>query len=173
MEKMKTKKTERGRIATRIKTLIEISEFLYPILEPRVIENSIILCYTIIVNTKERGDIAVGEGINFFLKNGYEVSLPIGDKRHYDFLVEKEGKIYRVQVKYAGIQKAKGQCRVGLRITGGNQSFHYAKKYTKDAFDLLFVYTERGEKFILPWKEVTCRNEITIENNKYKVYKLS
>ncbi|MCL4400014.1 group I intron-associated PD-(D/E)XK endonuclease [Patescibacteria group bacterium] len=124
------------------------------------------------MNTKERGDIAVGEAINYFLKNGYEVSLPIGDKRHYDFLIEKEGKINRIQVKFAGIQKTKNQCRVGLRITGGNQSFHYAKKYPDDAFDFLFVYTERDEKYLLPWKEVTCRNEITIENKKYKMYNL-
>ncbi len=125
------------------------------------------------MNTKERGDVAVGEAINHFLKNGYEVSLPIGDKRHYDFLVEKGGQISRVQVKFAGFQKAKNQCRIALRITGGNQSFHYAKKYAEDAFDLLFAYTERGERYLLPWKEVTCRNEVAIENKKYEVYKLS
>jgi hypothetical protein len=78
-------------------------------------------------------------------------------------VVEKDGVLQKVQVKFAGLYSKGGVCKVGLRITGGNQSFSYTKKYTNNAFDLLFVYTEKGEQYLIPWKEVTSRNELSIE----------
>lgn len=123
------------------------------------------------MNTKERGDSAVGQAINFFMNNGYEVCLPIGDKRDFDLVVEKNGLLQKVQVKYAGLYSKSGVCKVGLRITGGNQSFNYSKKYTKDAFDLLFVYTAKGERYLLPWNKITFRNELSIETEKYRMYR--
>jgi hypothetical protein len=124
------------------------------------------------VNTKERGDIAVGQAISFYLGNGYEVCLPVGDKRHYDLIVEKNNVLQRVQVKYAGFYNRNDRCRAGLRITGGNQSYNYAKKYTDEAFDTLFVYTERGERYTIPWKELKCRTELTIDDKKYTKYRV-
>lgn len=124
------------------------------------------------MNTKEKADIAVGRAISYYLGSGYEVCLPIGDKRDYDFLIEKSGKIERVQVKYSWLSKVKNKCLVGLRITGGNQSFNYSKKYGDDAFDILFVYTERNESYAIPWDVIDCRNELTVECDKYKTYKI-
>ncbi|HAT68306.1 MAG: hypothetical protein A2481_01900 [Candidatus Yonathbacteria bacterium RIFOXYC2_FULL_47_9] len=123
------------------------------------------------MNTKERGDLAVGQAINFFIKNKYEVCLPIGDKRDYDLVVEKNGKLEKVQVKYAGLYGRSKTCKVGLRITGGNQSYSYAKKYKNDSFDILFVYTEKGEIYVIPWNKLSARNELSIETKKYSIYK--
>jgi hypothetical protein len=124
------------------------------------------------VNTKSKGDIAVGNAIRYYITSGYEVSLPIGDKREYDFIVEKDGLLSKVQVKYAGLYKDSNSCKVGLRITGGNQSFNYSKKYSNDSFDILFVYTEKGDSYSIPWKNITSRNEINIEHSKYSEYKV-
>lgn len=124
------------------------------------------------MNTKERGDRALGNAIHYYISQGYEVCLPIGDKRAYDLVIEKNGVLARVQVKYAGFYKGKNKCLVGLRITGGNQSYNYAKKYNDDAFDLLFVYTERGERYSVPWCELTIRSEISIEHTKYQKHKV-
>jgi len=98
--------------------------------------------------------------------------LPIGDKREYDLIVEIAGKLSRVQVKYAGLYRNRSTCKVALRTTGGNQSLHYSKTYLDDSFELLFVYTAKGARYILPWEEVTARNELSIENIKYNRYKI-
>jgi len=124
------------------------------------------------MNSKEKGDIAIAHAISYYISNGFEVCLPIGDKRHYDFIIEKDAILKKVQVKFAGFYKGKERCIAGLRITGGNQSYSYAKKYKDDAFDLLFIYTEQGEKYQFPWKEVICRNSIVVDIPKYKRYKL-
>jgi hypothetical protein len=136
----------------------------------KYINNSDILCYNSVVITKEKGDLAIGRAIHYFLSSGYEVCLPIGDKRTYDMLVETGGRIQKVQVKYAGLYSRNNQCKVGLRTTGGNQSYYYAKKYTDSEFDILFVYTAKSASYLIPWGEVKARNELSIEHIKYQKY---
>ena len=121
---------------------------------------------------KQKGDVALGQAISYFLTNGYEVCLPIGDKRSYDLVIEKGNALSRVQVKYAGLYPGKTTCRAALRVMGGNQSYHYAKKYGNDDFDYLFVHTAKGENYFLPWPEVVIRSEISIEAPKYSSYKV-
>lgn len=123
-------------------------------------------------NTKLKGDIALTQAIAWFIKEKYEVLLPIGDKRDYDFVVEKDNTLKKVQVKFAGIYK-NGKCKAGLRITGGNQSFKTIRKYSDNAFDFLFIYSEKDTKFCIPWSELLFRNELTIDDKKYIKYQVS
>lgn len=125
------------------------------------------------LKSKEKGDLAVASAIHYFMTNGYEVCLPIGDKKDYDIIVEQDNNLYKVQIKFAGIYSRNGQCKVGLRITGGNQSYNTAKKYGNAAFDFLYVYTEKKQIFLLPWNKVMARNEISIEHMKYQRYNVS
>lgn len=126
--------------------------------------------------TKEKGDIAVANAIHYFTIASDEVCLLIliGDKRNYDLLVEKDYVLQSVQVKFAGLYPSRdNKCHVALRITGGNQSFKTAKRYTDNAFDLLYVYTEKDEQYLLPWPKITARNEIAIEHLKYQRYNVT
>jgi len=119
---------------------------------------------------KEKGDLALAQAINYFISAGYEVCLPIGDRKSWDMIVEKEESLHRVQVKYAGAYSRGGKCKAGLRITGGNQSYYTAKKYKENDFDLLFVFSEKNQRYCIPWKDVLVRNELTVEDIKYQKY---
>ena len=121
---------------------------------------------------KEKGDIAAANAISYFMTNGYEVCLPIGDKRPYDLVVELDGNLYRVQVKYAGWYTGDKKHKAALRTMGGNQSNHTIKKYGDNDFDLLFVYVENCRKFLIPWKELKIRNSLAIEASKYSSYEV-
>ncbi len=121
---------------------------------------------------KEKGDLALGQAISYFMLSGYEVCLPIGDKRSWDIIVEKDGALRKVQIKYAGLYSRDRKCKAGLRITGGNQSYYTAKKYSDNDFELLFIYTEKGEKYCIPWSEITIRSELTVEDKKYQKYRV-
>ena len=122
--------------------------------------------------TKANGDLAVAYAIHYYTVNDYEVCLPIGDKRPYDLIIEKNSELKRVQVKYAGYYKSVNQYKIALRITGGNQSWNTAKKYLDNDFDELFIYTGSNRMFLIPWGEVTARNELNIENSKYSCYEV-
>lgn len=121
---------------------------------------------------KEKGDLAVANAIHYYMTNGYEVCLPVGDKRPYDLIVEINGLLKRVQVKYAGYYSGIKQHKVALRITGGNQSFNSYKKYGDNDFEELFVYAANNRKYLIPWSKITARNELNIENIKYSEYEI-
>lgn len=123
------------------------------------------------MNSKQKGSIAVAQCIAKLYELGYEVLLPIGDRNSYDLVFDDGKKLNKVQVKFAG-KRSRGSYRAGLRITGGNQSYNYAKKYLDDAFDYLFVYAEDGKSYLIRWSEINVRNEITIDDKKYQKYKI-
>jgi hypothetical protein len=123
------------------------------------------------MNTKQKGSLAVAQCITRLYECGYEVLLPVGDRMHYDLAFDDGKKIRTVQVKYAGMN-VKGKCVAGLRITGGNQSYNYAKKYTDKAFDYIYVYTAKKDHFLIKWNDIKVRNELKIEAKKYLKYKI-
>ena len=121
---------------------------------------------------KDKGDLAVANAITYFMSNGYEVCLPIGDKKPYDLVVEQDGNLFRVQVKYAGYYTGAGRHKAALRTMGGNQSFYTAKKYKKSDFDLLFIFVANGRKFLLPWNQIDNTNSLSIEASKFSGYEV-
>lgn len=134
--------------------------------------HSNILCYIRSMKPKEKGDLAAANAISYFMTNGYEVCLPIGDKRPYDLVVEQDGRLNRVQVKYAGWYSGDRKYKAALRTMGGNQSFHSIKKYADNDFDLLFIYVENGRKFLIPWVQLSNRNSVSIEAGKFSKYEV-
>jgi hypothetical protein len=122
------------------------------------------------MKSKEKGDLGTAKAISHYMGNGYEVLLPIGDKRPYDLVVENDGKLQKVQCKYTTHKSKQGNFCVGLRITGGNQSFHTVKKYEEGDFDLLFAATEEGDYYEIPMK-LLPKSELTL-GKKFEDYKL-
>jgi len=121
------------------------------------------------MNSKYKGSLAVAHCVAKLYNLGYEVLFPFGDRNSYDLVFDDGKKLNKVQVKFAG-KRSKGNHRAGLRITGGNQSFNYVKKYNDNAFDYLFVYTQDGRSYLISWKEIKIRNEISIDDKKYQKY---
>ncbi len=120
-------------------------------------------------NSKHKGSVAVAKCIAKLYSMGYEVLLPIGDRNSYDLVFDDGKNLYRVQVKYAGLT-TKGKCIAGLRITGGNQSYNYAKKYGDNEFDYLFVLTSDNKEYLMKWQDLKIRNELSISAKKYQKY---
>jgi len=121
------------------------------------------------MNTKEKGDFAVSQSIGKFYSMGFEVAMPIGDRKPYDLIIDNGEELFKVQVKYAG-KSSRSKHVAYLRITGGNQSFNYAKKYKDDDFDYLYIYTADNRHYLIKWREIKVRNAINIDDKKYQKY---
>jgi len=124
------------------------------------------------MNSKTKGDWALSKAIAYFMEAGYEVLLPIGDKRPYDLVIEKDGKLQKVQCKYTSHKSKYGVYLAPLRVMGGNRSSgNTAKKYNKEDFDLLFVYTEMGSKYCIPFCDIEATNSMSLgkDADKYKL----
>lgn len=121
------------------------------------------------MNSKQKGSLAVSQCIAKLYLLGYEVLLPIGDRKPYDLVFDDGNNLNRVQVKYAG-KSSRNRFVAYLRVTGGNQSFNYAKKYKQNDFDYLYVFTGDKRHFLIKWNEVKARNQIVVDDLKYQKY---
>lgn len=121
------------------------------------------------MSTKEKGDLAVAKAIAYFVEQGCEVLLPIGDKKKYDLVIDYEGQLLKVQCKYSSAKRRNGSFEVQLRVCGGN-SGRVIYRYEKTDFDFLFVHTEDKKSYLIPSNELT-NSTITVgkKRSKYEV----
>lgn len=125
------------------------------------------------MKSKQKGDLAVAKAIARYTELGYEILLPIGDKRPYDMVLEdEEGNLLKVQCKYTSYKSKHGVFAAPLRVMGGNRSSgNSSKKYTKEDFDILFVLTSEGSEYSIQFSEVKATTQINLgkEVDKWRV----
>jgi hypothetical protein len=125
------------------------------------------------MKTKQKGDIALSKAISHFVDSGYEILLPLGDRRPYDLVVELEdGTLKKVQCKYTSSKSTYGRYVVSLRVAGGNQTRYKAVKYNKEDFDIIFVYTGAKEIYVIPFSEIKATSSFKL-NEDWDKWKIS
>lgn len=113
------------------------------------------------LSTKQRGNVTEVECMLAFLKLGYNVLTPYGDCERYDFVVDIQGKLYKVQVKsandnhiqdgYIGFQTANKTTREGTFVR---------HTYTKAEIDY-FMTSYDGKCYLIPVQECsTCEKRL-------------
>ena len=111
------------------------------------------------MNTKQKGDIAVSQAIAYYVSCGYEILIPLGDRKPYDLVIDTGERLEKVQVKYTSTDVA------GLRTHGGNKSGNSIKRYDSESFDRLFVYQATTKRrFDIPWAQTKARSSISVKN---------
>ena len=80
-----------------------------------------------IQDTKKLGDLSEMEAAMFAIKQGIEVSKPIGDRYRYDQIWDINGKLLRIQVKSPHISNGAVEvnCKSMSRIKGKSVSHPY------------------------------------------------
>ena len=111
------------------------------------------------------------------VKEGFTVSQPFGDDAPYDFLIEKSGTIYRIQVKSVSkldTSSGNGSTKpiAKFRIYRGDKSKR--KLYHRDSIDYYALYCFEIDTFwVVPIVKVinqTCVS-IGLNGSKYDSYK--
>lgn len=114
------------------------------------------------MNTNAKGNIALGWAIAYFTNNLYTVSLPLNDSQCYDLIIEKNGVLQTVQVKYSGELARNGiDYKCTLKTTSGT-SRDKLYSIVDTIVDLLFCYCSNGDIYIIPVKEITNVNSVTL-----------
>lgn len=126
------------------------------------------------MNSRKIGDIGLGAAIAWFTANAYTVAVPLTDTQAYDLIVEKDRRLFTVQVKYTN-HKQPGSKRVS-----GTTPFHFhcdlsttsrprrgATKYQrvlmdKTFIDLLFVVTGTGTRYLIPVSSLTVSTHLKL-----------
>ena len=94
----------------------------------------------------EKSELAVASEL---IAQGYGVSFPFGHNHQYDLIVDKDGSLYRIQVKTAKHEE-------GNRYYIQADADHYDKTYV----DLLAGYSEvEGDIFFIPVVEASGKRQ--------------
>lgn len=94
-------------------------------------------------NTQRKGDYAVARTVGSFTKRGWDVSIPLTESAHYDLIVDAEGELKRVQVKYTSTEA------VDLRRVHSNSKGYVIKKSKDNSYDWLYILTAREEEYLI------------------------
>ena len=92
------------------------------------------------INWKTFGDIGEAIVIAEAIKKGYTVSIPFGDNKKYDLIIERNGKLEKIQVKY---HSGNG---IFIRVDCCYNKGYKPKKYTGKDIDAIIVYDAYTKK---------------------------
>lgn len=119
---------------------------------------------------KEIGNAALSMAIAYFGSNGYVVSVPLNDTQDYDLVVDKDGKLQKVQVKGTNRRGTGNAYTIGLRTISGTTRQAYKTVIDTDV-DLLFCLCGDGTMYLIPKEDVANRCEINLSKEKRKYSK--
>jgi hypothetical protein len=108
-------------------------------------------------NSSKQGDIGESKAIYEYTKLGYTVSRTIFDSAKYDLIIERNGKLKRVQVKTTTTRKHNNYV-VDLRTSYRN----YSKPRSKNDYDVLFVLAKDGTCWSIPLNDIDNKTTITL-----------
>lgn len=114
-------------------------------------------------NSKQQGDIGLGSCIAFFSSKCYVVSIPLTDSQDYDLVIEENGKLKKVQVKTTSFKINNKYYNFNLSVKGGNRtSKGSVKHFDNTKVDYIFVLCDNGIRYLIPSKEVSAKNCVTL-----------
>ncbi|MCA9347155.1 hypothetical protein KC930_01070 [Candidatus Saccharibacteria bacterium] len=93
--------------------------------------------------TQRKGDYAVTRAIASFTRVGCDVSLPITESAAYDIVVDAQGILYRVQVRYFSGKE------VDLRRIHSNSTGYIVKKTASNAYDWLYMLGTDDKEYLI------------------------
>lgn len=105
-------------------------------------------------------------------REGWTVSVPIGNCSDYDLVADDGTGVHRVQVKTTRFLRG-NRWDVALATRGGNQSWNrVAKRFSASRCDFLYVHTARGRRWFIPAGAVEGETMIRLGGPKYEPYEV-
>lgn len=98
-----------------------------------------------VAKTKTKGDLGVGMIIVDALKKHYKVAIPLSEDSDYDLIVDRNGKLEKVQCKYTE-SNGKVICAYCYTIIGRSSGGYRRKKYTQKMIDWLAIYDKTTDR---------------------------
>ena len=109
--------------------------------------------------TSKRKGILTEERLKlWFLEQGFSVSVPIGDNDRYDFIVDFNGKLVKMQSKTSNLTRTLNCLNFACASIKYNSKGSNRTQYTKNEIDFFCtLHPENQQVYIVPVEE--CNNE--------------
>jgi hypothetical protein len=113
------------------------------------------------LTSKQKGNLTELQCLTAFYQQGCHVSIPYGENCRYDFILDVEGKLLRIQVKTS--KAINDDCfSFATRSTRINSQGNITTTYTKNEIDY-FATFYNGKCYLVPVEE--CGTEKTLRYN--------
>ena len=116
-----------------------------------------------ILDTKQKGNLTELQCITACYELGYNVSIPYGENSRYDFILDIDGKLLKIQVKTSrnkkSIKNPKDAIVFTCRSSNTNASGNTYHRYTKEQIDYFATYWD-GKCYLVQVEE--CNIEKTL-----------
>lgn len=138
------------------------------------LQSEIVVIFDNCDNTNMQGNIGLGAAINYFTRNHYTVSLPLNDSQDYDFIVDKDNVLSRVQVKTTRYKPKNSKSYVvNLKVNGRSMHHSYILKNGCDVvYEMLFILCDDGSQYLIP-KEVIKEHRSALCVSGYEDYRVA
>lgn len=104
------------------------------------------------MNTKQVGNISELTVLTEFVKLGFSVSIPFGDKDRYDMIVDIHGRLYKIQVKTGNYKDGK----IIFNSSSSHEHRHKPLQDYKGQIDYFAVYcSQLNEIYLIHIDEAT------------------
>lgn len=113
------------------------------------------------IDTKIKGNVTEMESMLAFMKLGYNVSIPFGEDSRYDFIVDINDKLYKIQCKTCSEIIDENNQILAIKFKTVRQSGSKATNWTRTKYEEneidYFATSYQGKCYLVPLKE--CSNE--------------
>ena len=105
------------------------------------------------LTSKQKGNLTELQCITYLYQLGYQCSIPYGENSRYDFIVDIDGILIRVQVKTSSKKDGEGNAiEFSCRSSRVNSQGTINKRYTKEEIDY-FATFYNGKCYLVPQSE--------------------
>lgn len=114
-----------------------------------------------------KGNMALGNAIAYFTKEGYTVSIPLTDTQEYDLVVDINGELKKVQCKYTSTREKSGNFRIDIRVRGHKNASgdYYCKIMNYNEVDYVYALTEDMDSYLIPVELFVGKQQLTLNSN--------
>lgn len=115
------------------------------------------------LNTKQKGNLTELKCLTKFVELGYSVSIPYGENSRYDFILDYNGELLKIQVKTAKLAQGTEEnpetiefatCSMRYNSGGGQRVY-----YTKDEIDYFATWWD-NEVYLVPVEECSVSKKL-------------
>ena len=117
---------------------------------------------------KQKGDIGEAKCLAKMVELGVPVSLPFGDNQRYDMVIEWNGRLERVQVKYSSSTENEGSIIFKISSSTNHTTNKHCDTYVGDVEGFLLYNAIDDEVYYLPIETVGSKKTITIRTKPTK-----
>ncbi len=115
-------------------------------------------------NPNQQFNIAKAFAISWFMRNGYQISLPLDIHLPYDLLIDhNDGIIKKVKISSTSYKNPYGNYDLNLRsIVCNYYGMPAIKKFNSSIIDYLFVDCDHKEFYLIPATSILTSTKITL-----------